>query len=66
MHLDAGSSGEANDNAVEVTVRKNTVCGSTMADIHAIGGLLGNPFLIDNTGTGNALEGEITKTPPQR
>jgi hypothetical protein len=61
MHLDAGGSGEANDNDVEVTVRKNTVCGSTAADIHAIGGLLGNPFLIDNTGTGNALEGEISE-----
>ena len=44
-------------------VRKNTVCGSTPpnADIHAIGGLLGNPFLPDNTGTGNELEGKISK-----
>ena len=31
------------------------------ADIHAIGGLLGNPFLTDNTGTGNELEGDISK-----
>jgi hypothetical protein len=61
IHLEAGGSGEANDNEVEVKVRKNTVCGSAAADIHAIGGLLGNPFLIDNTGTGNALEGEISK-----
>lgn len=59
MHLEAGGSGAANDNGVDVTVRKNTVCGSTDADIHAIGGLLGNPFLVDNTGTGNELEGEI-------
>ncbi len=61
LHLEAGGPGEANDNDVEVTVRKNTVCSSTDADIHAIGGLLGNPFLIDNTGTGNALEGEISE-----
>ncbi len=59
MQLTAGSFGEANDNDVDVTVRKNTVCGSTAADIHAIGGLLGNPFLPDNTGTGNVLEGKI-------
>jgi hypothetical protein len=61
IHLEAGGSGEANDNDVDVTVRKNTVCGSTPpnADIHAIGGLLGNPVLIDNTGTGNVLEGQI-------
>src|SRR5262249_60226390 len=61
LHLEAGGSGEANDNEVEATVRKNTVCGSTSTDIHAIAGLLGNPFLIDNTGTGNTLEGEISK-----
>jgi hypothetical protein len=62
MHLEAGGSGEANDNGVDVTVRKNTVCGSTNADIHAIGGLLGSPFgLLDNSGSGNVLEGEISK-----
>jgi hypothetical protein len=68
LHLTAGSAGEANDNEVEVTVRKNTVCGSTKpggtepdVDIHAIGGLLGNLCLPDNTGTGNVLAGEISK-----
>ncbi|MBI3758091.1 MAG: right-handed parallel beta-helix repeat-containing protein [Deltaproteobacteria bacterium] len=61
MNLEAGSSGEANDNEVKVNVRKNTVCGSAAADIHAIGGVLGSPFLPDNTGTGNILEGEISK-----
>jgi hypothetical protein len=61
VHLEAGGSGAANDNDLDVTVRKNTVCGSTNADIHAIGGLLGNPFLPDNTGAGNVLEGEISK-----
>ena len=45
MNLEAGSSGEANDNEVEVRVRKNTVCGSAAADIHAIGGLLGSSVL---------------------
>ena len=61
INLAAGGSGVANDNEVEVRVRKNTVCGSAGADIHALGGLLGNPFLPNNTGTGNELEGEITK-----
>jgi hypothetical protein len=61
MHLDAGGSGAARTNTVEVRVKKNTVCGSTDADIRALGGLLGNPFLLDNTGTGNVLEGEIAK-----
>ena len=59
LHLEAGGSGAANANEVAVRVKKNTVCGSTDADIHAIGGLLGNPFLLDNTGTGNVLEGQI-------
>jgi hypothetical protein len=31
----------------------------TTVDIHALGGLLGNPFFPDNTGTGNVLTGEI-------
>ncbi len=61
MHLDAGGSGVANDNEVEITLRKNTVCGSASADIHAIGGLLGSPFFPDNAGTGNTLEGAIVK-----
>jgi hypothetical protein len=59
IHLDAGGSGEANANAVEVRAQKNTVCGSTDADIRALGGLLGNPFLPDNTGTGNKLTANI-------
>lgn len=61
IHLEAGGSGVANNNTVGVRVRKNTVCGSAAADIHAQGGLLGNPFLVDNNGDGNDLEGEIAK-----
>ena len=61
MLLNAGSSGVANTNDVELTVKKNTVCGSATIDIHAIGGLLGNPFLPDNAGTGNTVEGKISK-----
>ena len=59
IHVDAGGSGAANDNEVEVRAQKNTVCGSTDADIRALGGLLGNPFLPDNMGTGNELTGNI-------
>jgi hypothetical protein len=59
IHLEAGGSGEANANAVDVRVSKNTVCGSTDADIRALGGLLDNPFLPDNTGTGNELTGKL-------
>ena len=59
IHLEAGGSGEANVNAVLVRVRKNTVCHNSSGDIHAIGGLRGNPFLIDNTGAGNILTGLI-------
>jgi hypothetical protein len=62
--LEAGGPGKANDNDVDVTVRKNTVCGSTTpnADIHAIGGFLGIPSVpLPNQGTGNVLEGEISK-----
>jgi hypothetical protein len=63
IHVDAGGSGAANANTVDVRVEKNTVCSSTPpnADIHAIGGLQGNAFLPDNTGTGNVLTGEIVK-----
>jgi hypothetical protein len=63
MHLDAGGSGVANNNDVDVTVSKNTVCGSAATDIHAIGGFLGIPSLLPlpNQGTGNSLEGEISK-----
>jgi hypothetical protein len=45
-------------------VKKNTVCDSDSAttDIHAIGGFLGIPFLLPpNLGTGNTVEGKITK-----
>jgi hypothetical protein len=59
IHLDAGGSGVANANKVEVRAQKNTVCGSADADIRALGGLLGNPFLPDNSGTKNMLEGKI-------
>jgi len=55
IHLEAGGSGVANNNVVEVAVQKNTVCGSAAADIHALGGLLGNPFLVDNAGIENEL-----------
>ncbi|MBI3756379.1 MAG: right-handed parallel beta-helix repeat-containing protein [Deltaproteobacteria bacterium] len=61
IHLEAGGSGAASDNAVEVSVEKNAVCGSAAGDIHALGGLLGNPFLVNNSGLGNTLEGEISK-----
>ena len=60
--LSAGGSGVANTNSVEVTVKKNTVCDSAATDIHAIGGFLGIPFLLPpNQGTGNTVEGKITK-----
>ena len=61
IHLEAGGSGVANDNVVEALVEKNTVCGSAGVDIHAFGGLLGNPFFPNNAGAGNELEGEIVK-----
>ena len=60
--LNAGGSGLANSNEVEIKVRKNTVCGSAAADIDAVGGFLGIPAaLAPNQGTGNKLEGEISK-----
>jgi hypothetical protein len=60
--LSAGGSGVANTNDVEVTVKKNIVCGSAATDVHAIGGLLGIPSLLPpNQGTGNTIGGEITK-----
>lgn len=62
MLLNAGGPSVANTNEVEVTVKKNTVCGSAGVDIHAIGGFLGIPFLFPpNQGTGNTVEGKITK-----
>jgi hypothetical protein len=62
IHLEAGGSGVANSNEVEIRVRKNTVCGSTVADIAAVGGFLGIPaVLAPNQGTGNQVEGEISK-----
>ena len=62
MLLNAGGSGVANINDVEVTVKKNTVCGSAVMDIHAIGGSFGIPALLPpNQGTGNMVEGSITK-----
>jgi hypothetical protein len=57
--LSAGGPGVANANEVEMTMKKNTVCGSTVVDIHAIGGFLGTPFPL-NQGAGNTVEGEIT------
>ena len=60
--MNAGGSGLANTNDVDVTVRKNTVCGSAAADIDAVGGFLGVPAVFPpNQGTGNKLEGEISK-----
>ena len=62
MVLNAGGSGAANTNDVEVTAKKNTVCGSAATDIHAIGGSFGIPALLPpNQGTGNTVEGTITK-----
>jgi hypothetical protein len=60
--LTAGGPGVANTNGVEITVKKNTVCGSAAADIHAIGGFLGIPSVLPpNQGTGNEVEGKVTK-----
>jgi hypothetical protein len=60
--LSAGGSGVANNNNVEITVKKNTVCGSAATDIHAIGGFLGIPFVLPpNQGTGNTAAGKLTK-----
>ena len=62
MLLSAGGSGVANTNDVEITVKKNTVCGSAAVDVHAIGGFFGIPILLPpNQGTGNTVEGNITK-----
>lgn len=62
MLLSAGSFGVANTNSVAVTVKKNTVCGSAATDVHAIGGFFGIPALLPpNQGTGNTVEGAITK-----
>jgi hypothetical protein len=67
--LSAGGPGVANTNAVEVTVKKNTVCDSAamdIPDVHAIGGFFGIPALLppnqvtENT-PGNTLGGEIAK-----
>jgi hypothetical protein len=60
--LSAGGSGVANTNSVEATAKKNTVCDSAATDIHAIGGFFGIPTLLSpNQGTGNTVEGAITK-----
>ncbi|MGE0827126.1 MAG: right-handed parallel beta-helix repeat-containing protein [Candidatus Binatia bacterium] len=62
MLLSAGASGVANTNSIEMTVKKNTVCGSAVVDIHAIGGFLGIPSLLPpNQGTENMVAGKITK-----
>lgn len=55
IHLEAGGTGLANNNEVEIRVRKNTICGSAGTDMHAIGGAP------TNQGTGNQVEGEISK-----
>jgi hypothetical protein len=61
MLLFAGGPGVANSNEVEISVKKNEVCGSAATDIHAIGGFLGIPSpLPPNQGTGNTVEGKIT------
>jgi hypothetical protein len=60
--LSAGGSGMAHTNDVEMTVKKNTVCGSAVTDIHAIGGFFGIPALLPpNQGAGNTVEGNITQ-----
>jgi len=60
--LNGGGSGLASSNEVEIRVRKNTVCGSVAADIDAVGGFLGIPAtLAPNLGTGNKVEGEISR-----
>lgn len=60
--LTGGGSGLASSNEVEIRVRKNTVCGSAAADIGAVGGFLGIPAtLAPNQGTGNKVEGEISR-----
>jgi hypothetical protein len=61
IELIAGDVGLASANTTEVRVVHNTVCDNG-TDIIGEGGFSGNIlFTVPNTGTGNVLEGEITK-----
>jgi hypothetical protein len=59
--VDAGSSGLASANTLEVRVAHNTVCYNINSDILGEGGFSGDALFPANTGTGNVLTGEIAK-----
>jgi hypothetical protein len=60
IELIAGGPGLASSNTVEVRIVHNTVCHNG-TDIVGEGGFSGNVLLVPNMGTGNVLEGEISK-----
>ena len=59
IEVDAGSTGLASANALEVQVAHNTVCHNTDTAILGEGGYSGEALFPPNLGTGNVLTGAI-------
>ena len=59
IEVDAGSTGRASANTLDVRVAHNTVCNNTDTAILGEGGFSGNALFPPNLGTGNVLTGEI-------